>query len=229
MENPYKFHINYRSIEDGEAALRSKIQTYKKAVVGKHVFSEFVSTDPQERKLDQIEKEMADAVAAEALDQVGVKIEIFGIKRLGLPEAVTTAIFDSMKKTEENKAENYRTEGEATAAEIVARAETARDRIMAVARRRADEIRSEGQRRVGEIYKAFKEHEDLAIFLDKLKALEEMLATRTTIFLSTQDPPVDLFRQDLPSTPHAPEGQERPGNEIGALLDRAGALERVTE
>ncbi|MCP4591512.1 MAG: hypothetical protein GY842_12270 [bacterium] len=203
IDDPYKFHIAYPAIEDGEKALRDKIRSHKKAVVGKHDFAEFVSTEPTERRLHEIEREMEAAFASDALDQFGVRTHMFGIKRLGLPEAVTKDIFENMKKREENKAANYRTEGEAKAAEIVAEAMAARERIMAVASRKADEIRNDGQRRVGEIYRAFTEHQELRIFLDKLKSLEELCKERITLILDTELAPVDLFEFDRPRRPVA--------------------------
>ena len=201
IDDPYKFLIRYQTVNEAEDALRAKIRSHKKAVVGKHDFSEFVSTDPAERRLHEIEDEMEEAFAGEALEQFGVKTHVFGIKRLGLPKAVTKDIFENMKKLEENKAENYRTEGEAKAAEIVAEAMAARERIMAVARRKADEIRNDGQRRVGEIYAAFTEHQDLRIFLDKLKALEELCKERITLILDTEIAPVDVFKLDHSTGP----------------------------
>ncbi len=205
IADPYKFHIAYPKVKDGEEALRAKIRSHKKAVVGKHDFSEFISTDPAERRLHEIEGEMQQAFAAEALEQFGVQTKIFGIKRLGLPEAVTKDIFENMKKLEENKAENYRTEGDAKAAQIVAEATAARERIMAVAQRKADEIRNDGQRRVGEIYRAFSGHQDLRIFLDKLKALEDLCKERVTLILDTEVAPTDLFKLDqMPQPTTAP-------------------------
>ncbi len=201
IDDPYKFLLRYETEEGGEDALRAKIRFHKKAVVGKHDFSEFISTDSAERRLQEIEREMEQAFAGEALEQFGVKTHIFGIKRLGLPKAVTKDIFENMKKLEENKAKNYETEGEAKAAEIIAVAKASRERIMAVARRKADEIRNDGQRRVGEIYAAFTEHQELRIFLDKLRALEELCKERITLILDTEIAPVDLFRLDRPVQP----------------------------
>ncbi|MFH0983312.1 MAG: SPFH domain-containing protein [Planctomycetota bacterium] len=209
IDDPYKFHIRYQDVKAGEEALRAKIRSHKKAVVGKHDFAEFISTDPQERRLHEIEDEMHAAFAREASEQFGVKTHIFGIKRLGLPEAVTKDIFDNMKKLEENKAENYRTEGEAKAKQLVSEARAARERIMAVALRKADEIRSSGQRRQGEIYAAFTEHQDLRIFLDKLKALEELCRERITLILDTEMAPTDLFKLDRP-TPPSPAPAQKP-------------------
>ncbi len=196
VADPYKFHVTYPDEEAGRKALRTKIRSHTMAVAGKHAFSEFVSTDPDERKLAQIEREMMDLVSAEAAAEFGVDVKMFGIKQLALPEEVTKAVFASMKKTEEIKAENYKAEGHARAAEIVARATAARQRILAVTKRKVDAVRNDAQREEAKIYQAFAQYQDLRIYLDKLKTLEEVLKERTTLFLDTETPPVDLFDPD---------------------------------
>jgi len=193
VADPYKFHVSYPDERAGEAALRTKVRSTKMAVAGKHAFSEFVSTDPTERRLPQIEKEMLDLISAEASREFGVEIKMFGIKQLALPEEVTKAVFEAMKKTEEIKAKNYQAEGEAKAAEIVAQAHATRQRILAMTRRRVVAIRNQAQAEVSRIYAAFTEHQDLRIFLDKLAALEEVLKTRTTLILDPERAPFDLF------------------------------------
>ena len=196
IADPYLFHVNYPDEREGEKALRTKIRSHKMAVVGKHAFSEFVSTDPSERKLREIEQEMMELIRAEAAREFGVEVKMFGIKQLSLPEEVTKAVFESMRKTEEIKAANYNAEGEAKAAEIVAQATAARQRILAVTQRKVDAIRNQALLEVSEIYKAFAEHQELRIFLDKLKTLEEVLKTRTTLILDPETQPIDLFDEE---------------------------------
>lgn len=214
IEDPYKFHRSFPEVEDGEQQLRDAIRSQKKAVVGQYDFSNFVSTTEGERKLAEIEREMigevrdggagsTESVAGGSLagiwkKEYGVDIEYFGITKLTLPQSVTEAIFESMKKNEQNKADNYEAEGKAQAEQIVASATEARERIMAVAKRKADEIRNEGERIVSELYAQFKEHPDLRIFLDKIKTLEEAFTTNTTIIIDTDFAPIDLFEK-LPS------------------------------
>ncbi len=158
---PYEFHRNYRSEEEGERALKTKIRSHKLAVAGKHTFSEFVSTDPAERHLDEIEEEMKRLVRAEALSEFGVDVKLFGIRQLVLPEEVTNAVFDNMKQYEQTTAKRYEAEGEAKKDEILARAQAEQQRIMAVAKRKVDSIHNEAQAKVSEIWKAFNEYPEL--------------------------------------------------------------------
>jgi membrane protease subunit HflC len=194
IADPSTFHTNFPGgVEDGEAKLRTTIYTAKHAVVGKRPFSEFVSVDPAERKIRDIEKEMMAAVARDAEGQFGMKVEDFGIKKLLLPQSVTTAIFESMKSAEEKKARQYTSEGDARANLILSEARATEERIMAAARQKVSEIRNDAQRVVSDYYKEFNQHPELRIFLDTLRTVRDALRLRTTLILDTQDAPWNVF------------------------------------
>ena len=193
IADPYKFHRRYDSVADGESALRTKIRAHKLAVAGKHRFDEFVNTDSSKRRLGEIEREMMELVKAEAAEEFGVDIKLFGLKQLGLPEEVTRAVFEAMKKGEETKAKNLQAEGRARAAEIVAQARAAEQRILAVAQRKVDETHNRAQAGVSRIYASFAAHQELRIFLDKLRGLEEILKQRSTLIFGPETEPFDLF------------------------------------
>jgi membrane protease subunit HflC len=216
IADPYEFSKDYPDEQEGVAALRTKIRSHKQAVVGKHPFAEFVSTDPEERKLHEIEQEMMELVRAEAMEEFGVEVKMFGIKQMVLPEDVTKAVFDAMKKREENKARNYEAEGEAIAAEIEADAGAKQKRILAHARRKVDEINNVTQKEIGQIYKSFEAHQELRIFLDKLEALEQVLKDRTTLIFDTDVQPFDLFERDKRSP-----GTFESAGQVIPTIDRA--------
>ena len=192
-----RFHTNFPAgIEDGENKLRTTMITHKQAVVGKREFSDFISSDPNERKIKTVEEEIRTAIAADATKEYGIEVVGFGIKKLTLPSAVTTAIFESMKSNEQKKAARYIAEGEAKAAETIAAARSAEERIMATARQKVAEIEAGAQGVVSEYYKEFDKHPELRIFLDKLRTVANGLMTRTTIIMDTQSAPWDVFDDD---------------------------------
>ena len=193
VADPKLFHTAYPDEKEAEAALRTKVRAHKKAVIGQHQFADFVSTDPAERRLAEIEKRMMDQVASEARKEFGVEIAFFGIKKLGLPADVTKTIFEYMKAEQNRRATRYEAEGKAKAQEILSEAKRKNELIMAAAQFNVDSIEADGRRRVGEIYRSFAEHPELRIFLDKLRALEETLSKRTTLILDTSTIPADLF------------------------------------
>ena len=195
--DPYKFHTSYQTVEAGEDALRSRVRTVKKAIIGKHAFSDFVSTQKKDRKLQEIEQEMMQAIEADAREQFGIDIKMFGIKQLSLPKSVTEAVFATMKTDKETTAQRYKSEGKAEANRIVATAEAKAERIRAVVDRKVAKMESKGLAEVGKIYSQFREHEELRIFLDKLRSLEIILSNRTEIFLDESTQPTDLFDNEV--------------------------------
>ncbi len=194
IEDPSKFHTNFPGgVEDGEKKLRTTVITHKHAVTGRHEFSDFVTTDPAKRKLREIEEQIRTAVARDALAEYGIEVVDFGIEKMGLPQSVTTAIFESMKSHEEAKAQRYIAEGNARANDILANAAATRDRIRAEVRRKVEEIRTEAERIVSDYYKEFEEFPQLRIFLDKLTTVVEALRGRTTLIMDTTESPWDVF------------------------------------
>ena len=196
ITDPYQFHRASAVESDAEDNLRARIRAHKKTVIGKHNFSEFVSTDPAERKLSQIESEMEKLIATDAERDFGISIVFFGIKQLALPQEVTQTVFDAMKKVEQNKADNFKSQGEAEATKIIAQAGESANRILSVARQKADEIRADGRAEVSRLASRFDEAPELRIFLDKLEAFDQLLRSRATVVLDLNYPPIDLFNLD---------------------------------
>jgi membrane protease subunit HflC len=195
--DPAKFHTNFPAgVEDGERKLRTTIVTQKHAVIGNHEFIEFVSTDPERRKLREIEQEIQAAVTKDTIAEFGMEVVDFGIKKLGLPQAVTTTIFTAMKQNEQKKASRYVAEGEARASDIIASAKAAEDRIRAAAHKKSEEIKADAQEVVSKYYEEFKSHPELRIFLDKLRTDREALQERTTLILTTAKSPFDIFDEE---------------------------------
>jgi membrane protease subunit HflC len=193
IADPLTFHERFPEEEDGEDKLRTTIVTHKHAVVGNHTLNEFISTNPAERKLREIEREIMDLVARDARNEYGIELVDFGIKKLGLPKQTTTSIFDNMKSNEEKKATRYNTEGQATANAILAEANAAKERILAEALRKVGAIEAEAQHKVGEYYEEFDEYPELRIFLDKLRTAAMALQQRSTIILRSDEEPFDVF------------------------------------
>ena len=196
IKDPARFHTNFPSgVEEGEKKLRTTVVTHKHAVTGKREFSDFVSTDPAKRKIRRIEEEIKTAVARDAMKEYGVEVVDFGIKKLALPQAVTSAIFESMRSREQGNADRYIAEGDATAAKIMADARAMEGRIMSAVRKKVKEIETEADKIVSEYYKEFNEHPELRIFLDEIRTLVEALRERTTLILDSQESPWHLFNE----------------------------------
>lgn len=193
ISDPSKFHTNFPDgEEDGERKLRTTVVTQKQAVTGQHEFADFVSTDPAKRKIRAIEQEIKEVVAQDA-QKFGIEVIDFGIKKLSLPESVTKAIFESMKKYEQGKATRYIAQGNAEAKKIVADARAIESRIMAEVNQKVAEITADADRSVSDYYKEFEKYPNFRIFLDNLYAAQQALQERSTLILPSSESPFSVF------------------------------------
>ncbi|HUS35159.1 MAG TPA: protease modulator HflC [Verrucomicrobiae bacterium] len=186
-----------------EPALKGLIRSAKNAVVGKHKFADFISTDAKQLKFVEIEKEILDHVKQEALQKYGIGIDFLGIKKLGLPESVTQKVFDRMTAERQREVDRLKAQGEAEAMRIRSAADRDRDKILAGAEREASAIRSEGDAEAAKSFEVFKDHPELAVFLLKLNALEASLKDRSTLILDERTPPFDLLNGVVVPAPKA--------------------------
>jgi membrane protease subunit HflC len=191
-----RFHRNFPDgVAAGENRLRSSIVTRKHEVVGQRSMPEFISIDPAERKLRDIEQEIMQLVKRDVESEYGMEVLDFGIKKLSLPQAATTDVFAKMKEHEQTKGVRYSSEGQAEAERILSEADAVKRRILAAAGQKANEIENEANRVVSEYYNEFAKYPELRIFLDQVRAIIETFRTRSTIILNTEQPPLDLWNR----------------------------------
>jgi len=228
IENPLDFYITLK--DPGEAArqLSSRLREIR-GIISRYRLDELVNLDRNKQKLAAIEDEAKAALEASlAQSGYGLKVESVGIYKIVLPEATTEKIFETMIKTRERLSEGALQEGQAQASAIRSEAQSARDRIIAFAERRAQAIRSQGDREASEEYGNFAQNEDFAIFLRKVESLKKMLDHNTTFILSANSLGIlDWFNRD-PGQAGSVEAPApgRPAATPGAPGIRAG---RVTQ
>jgi membrane protease subunit HflC len=164
-----------------------------KSVIGSHRFSDLVSTNQADLKFDQIEKEMLDAVQAQTKSNYGLAIESLGIKQLNLPDSITTTVFERMKKERETLVARYQSEGEREGKNIKARADNAAADILARANAEKEKIIGEAEQKAAQYYAQFEKNPELAKFLFDLKAVEQSLKEHASLILGPQTPPFNLL------------------------------------
>ena len=197
ISNPTNFFNSFSSGETAlaEIALSALLESAKLDVVGKHPFSDFVSTDVKQLKFVEIEKEVLEAVQPTARDKYGIDIRFVGIKKLGLPESVTEKVFARMQAERDSVAQSLKAAGDASANSIKSAADRDRDKILAAAGAKATAIRSEAEAQITASLAVFKENTQLALFLLELKSLEEVLKNRATLWLDGRTSPFNLLLQ----------------------------------
>jgi membrane protease subunit HflC len=177
--------------------LENKVRSAQNAVIGNYAFNNLVTTNKEELKLDEIEAGMKKLVGADTRGD-GIEIIMVGIKRLGIPESVTSAVFERMKAERQAEIQKIEAEGERQAKTIKAEADLEANKILALARAEAIQISGEAEARAAKSYEVFKQNPELANFLFNRKALEGLLKENATLILDPNTPPFNLLTQPNP-------------------------------
>lgn len=181
------------SVSQAEKVLEGMVSSAKRAVIGKHRLSDFVSAD-QPVKFAQVEGEILDTLKAQLkANSYGMDVEFVGIKKLGLPEAVTQSVFDRMKSERNVLSSQSQYQGEAEAQKIRAAADREAAEKLANATAEAQRIQGLGEADAAQILPVFQQDPELASFLLRLEALKGSLNDRTTLIFDQNTSPFDLL------------------------------------
>jgi membrane protease subunit HflC len=179
---------------EAEKSLDRMLSEAKVAVIGNHPLADFLSPGGAGNKFIDIEREILEAVQPKlkSLDY-GIKIEFLGIKKLGLPEKVTTSVFERMQSERKVLADASQYQGEAEAQKIRSEADRRAAEVLATAEGQAIEIRGKGEAEAAQSLAVFQQNPELANFIFRLNALENALKERSTLIFDQNTQPFDLF------------------------------------
>jgi membrane protease subunit HflC len=197
--------------ESAEPQLKSLVRGTKQAVIGRHAFSDFVSSDPKQVKFAAVEQEILNGIQAAALAKYGVSVHFVGIKRLGIPENVTTKVFDRMTAERQKEIDRLRTVGESEKIRIQSAADRDRAEILSKAQAEALAIRGEADREVSKYFEAFQQNPRLALFLIQLQALESTLSKGSTIVADLSTFPFNMLQNITTNLPAETNGKSQQG------------------
>lgn len=183
-------------IAKAENTLEGLVRNAKNGVIGRYVFSDLISPDPKAVKFDQFEADVLKEIAGPASEKYGIKIELVGVKQLGLPEAITGKVFERMRAERDRLVKQYQGEGNARAQEIRSEADRKRDEVLAKARADALRIMGEADAQASKELAILEKNPGLAVFLYQVNALKESLRERTTLFLDQKTAPFNLLSGD---------------------------------
>jgi membrane protease subunit HflC len=183
------------STREAEKSLEGLLRNAYSGVVGKHPFAHFISTDEKELQFAAIEQEMLARIQADAqANNYGLEVAFLGIKKLGLPESVTEAVFERMRSERQVQVSKIQFEGERQASEIKYAANLESATMLAEADAEALRTRSQGDSAAASSFEAFKQDPELANFILRLQALEAFLKEKATLVLDTQTSPLELLK-----------------------------------
>lgn len=131
------------------------------------------------------------------LASFGVEPLLVGVSQITLPQETTESVFERMNAARQRLAAEAESQGASKAAAIRAEADSAADRIRAFARRRAEEIRNQGDVEAQRWIAQLSEEPDLAVFLEQLELLKTFYARRATLIVPITMPGMSVFDPNL--------------------------------
>jgi len=162
--------------------------------------------DPQSQTLGMLERIREKAHADKGY---GLEIIDLGIRKLGVPDAVTRAVFDRMREERQAEVVRLQTAGESQASAIKAEAKKQAVFLTSDAKARAKSIKAQGDAEAAEYYAKFLAQPQLANFLRKLETIRKTLTSRSTFVITPDFPGYELLEKgpalmESPLAPAAP-------------------------
>ena len=135
--------------------------------------------------------EIMDILTVSARDQAagfGIEIVDVRIKRIDLPQEVSSSVFQRMSAERKEVAQDFRSRGEEAARIIRAKADREREVILAEAERDAQRIRGAGDARATAVYaSAFSQDREFFSFYRSLRAYTQSFQDRSDVLLLKPD------------------------------------------
>ena len=182
------------NLANANSNLKDIVRGAQNTVFATKTFEQIVNTDAELLKLAEIEDEML-IEAGTYTKELGIKITMVGIKRLGLPGPATTAVFGRMKAERQARIDEVKAKAERDAKMLKAEADLKANEILAKAEAQAKVLRGEAEAASAKYYKEFEKNPELANFLFNLNALEGSLKENATLILDPNTPPFNLLTQ----------------------------------
>jgi modulator of FtsH protease HflC len=161
-------------------------------------FDEIINKEPSKRRLREMVTGIGDKVKDIAMDEYGIEVVEFDVRRFAFPDQNRRSVFERMRAERERIARRYRSEGEEEARKIRAKANGEESRILAEAYKKAEILRGEGEAAATRIFgEAIARDPDFYEFTRTLEAYRKFLDDNTTLILPSDSELMRLLTDGL--------------------------------
>ncbi len=195
IAEPLEFFNSVKTVKKAEDLLRSQINDTQNNVIGQYNFSDFVNSDQNRIKIEEIQSRMLTDLRGAVRDDYGIEIKTLGIKQLKVSQDVSKDVFARMRTERNRKTEATIAEGNAEATKIKTDANSKKIELLAAAEARAKAIRGQGDAEAAKYYEMLEADRKLAMFLRDVESLKKILEKRSTIVFSADTEPFKLLRE----------------------------------
>ncbi len=204
VADPVVFLRGSGSHDLAEARLNERVSAGLSDAIGRRDLASLASTDAAKWSLDGLTRDVLEAVAPSARDELGVEVIDVRLRRFGHPVEVRPAVFDLIRSERRQVAAKLRAEGEAQYLTITSQADRARDTMLAEAEAEARRIRGHAEAEATRLLNdAHGRDPRFFEFLRTLEAYRSILDERATIVLTASSPLLKLLVEG-PATLVAP-------------------------
>ncbi len=184
---------HYRAAEQAiNAQLRSAMSE-----LSRYRMDELFSPQRGASRLGDLEQGIKARIIADGqVDQWGIQVGLVGINRVVLPEETTRDVLGRMKAAQQALATETITKGESEALKVKDISDSEAERILSFARARAAEIKNRGDMEAAVIAQRLESDPELAIFIENLRMLRNLIAGKTTLIIPTSTPGMGVFDPD---------------------------------
>lgn len=221
IKDPLKFFQSVYDERGGQGRLDDIVDAAVRDAVTSHDLIEMVRTTNRLVKELQISQENKEFIEESALEEIhmgrdmlreeivkraqvlapqyGIEIIDVRIKRVNYVEEVRRKVYERMIAERKRAAEEYRSEGRGTRAEIEGKTEKELKGILSQAYKKSQEIKGEADAKSTKIYaEAYSQDPELFSFLKTLETYKSTLNGNTTLILTTEG---DYFKYLKEITP----------------------------
>lgn len=198
IAEPLKFLNAVETVADANDMLRSRVNDTQNRIIGQHTFGEFVNSDPEKIKFEQIQADMLADVRGPVLEDYGIEIKTLGIKQFKVSEDVTKDVFERMKADRQRRTQATIAQGNAEATSIRTDADAKQTALLAAAEGRAKAIQGQGDAEAAKYYEMLESAPELAMFLRNLESLLTSLKERATLVIPADVEPF-IYLKKMPS------------------------------
>jgi modulator of FtsH protease HflC len=202
IADPFKFFPNIEdgSVSKAESILATIIRSAKLTVAGRHDFSDFLSADPTQMKLPQIENEILEKVRTDLGTNYGIEVKFVQLTSIVLPEGNTESVFTRMKGERTKVISQIQAQAVVDSTNIAAAADYEAGKILAQANANALLIQGEGSAQMVQSLSVMQQNPELAKLIMNLEMMEGASGDKTTWILDSTMPGFELLKSAHAST-----------------------------
>lgn len=178
-----------------EVNLAGMINQVRQSKAGKYKITAFVGEDNGTSAYGKFEQELEQGLKdLDPNKAYGIEVTFIGIKRVGIPRMVAQAVIQGIIATKREEVEMVNEKAMALSKSIIQRAEAEARGLLSAADDNATKSIKAAEGQVQEDFAAMeKQNPELAILLKKIKAIEALKNSPTTLILTDQNPLLEIL------------------------------------